>query len=103
MGDGMITAIEAPQRQKSAPRSSQETTGLRRENEVHGGARGLSSERPLSQAWVTDDLLRDTQNVWSKAYGRPVSEDEAVEMLLNVKRLGEVLLKVNRSKGDAKA
>ena len=50
--------------------------------------------RPASLAWITDELLTYTQDVWSKEYGRPVTEDEAIEMLVNVKRLGEVMLKV---------
>ncbi len=53
----------------------------------------------MSLAWITDDLLRYTREVWSRAYGRPVSEDEAIEMLLNVKRLAEVMLKAAGQKG----
>ena len=52
--------------------------------------------RPLSTAWISDELLAETVDVWSEAYGRPVSEEEAVEILMNVKRLGEVLLKSRR-------
>jgi len=55
--------------------------------------------RPLSLAWISDELLAKTQQVWSKAYGRPVSEEEAVEILMNVKRFAEVLLKIKRG-GD---
>lgn len=50
--------------------------------------------RPASLAWITDELMTYTQEVWAKEYGRPVTEDEAIEMLVNVKRLGEVMLKV---------
>lgn len=42
-------------------------------------------------AWITPTLLARTIEVWSKAYGRPISAREAVELLMNVKRLGEVL------------
>jgi hypothetical protein len=55
----------------------------------------VASRRPLSEAWITDDLVLYTQRVWSKAYGRVISPDEAVEILLNVKRLAEVLMKVD--------
>ena len=58
------------------------------------------SGRPMSLAWITDDLLRYTREVWSRAYGREVSEEEAIEMLVNVKRLAEVMLKVAERKGD---
>ena len=53
-------------------------------------------QRPLSMAWISDELLAETIDVWSEAYGRAVSEKEAVEILMNVKRLGEVLLKARR-------
>jgi len=41
-------------------------------------------------------LLAETIDVWSENYDRPISEEEAVEILMNVKRLGEVLLKLRR-------
>jgi hypothetical protein len=44
-------------------------------------------------AWITDELLVYTQNVWSKAYGKPVAEDDAIEILVNTKRFADVLLK----------
>lgn len=42
--------------------------------------------------WITGELLVETQRVWSEAYGREVSADEAVEILSNVKRLAAALL-----------
>ncbi len=54
--------------------------------------------RPLSMAWISDELLAQTQRVWSRAYGRPIDEEEAVEILMNVKRLGEIFLKAARNK-----
>ena len=55
--------------------------------------------RPLSLAWITDELLAHTREVWSKAYGRPISEDEATDMLVNVKRMAETLLNITRAEG----
>jgi len=55
---------------------------------------------PLSARWITDDLVRETQRVWSKAYGRPITAEEAVEILMNVRRLFEVLSDT-RPKGGA--
>jgi hypothetical protein len=49
--------------------------------------------RPLSTAWITDELLERTRRVWSRVYKRPIDEAEAVEILMNVKRFAEVLLK----------
>ena len=57
--------------------------------------------RPLSVAWISEALLAKTRRVWSKAYGRPISTEEAVEILTNVKRLAEVLVKAKRG-GDRK-
>ncbi len=50
--------------------------------------------RPLSAAWISEDLLESTRRVWSRAYRRSVSEREAMVILMNTKRFAEVLLKV---------
>jgi len=50
---------------------------------------GLSGDRPMTAAWVSDDLLARTIDVWSKAYGRRITTQEAMEILMNIKRLGE--------------
>lgn len=52
---------------------------------------------PLSTAWITDELLRETRRVWSKAYQRPIDDGEATEILMNVKRFAEVLLKAAKA------
>jgi len=49
-------------------------------------------KRPLAAAWISDRLLAETRRVWSKEYGRPVDEEEAIEILMNVRRLAEVLM-----------
>ena len=76
-----------------------EWTGLsgRDEESVTGRRRG---RRPLSMAWISDELLAETVDLWSESYGRPVSDDEAVEILMNVKRLGEVLLNLRRQENE---
>ena len=53
-------------------------------------------ERPPRPAWITDALLAETVEVWSEAYGRPLDEEGAVEILRNVRRLGEALLDAKR-------
>ena len=61
------------------------------------GVTGLERDRrPLSMAWISDELLAKTIDVWSTNYGRPISEDEAVEILMNVKRFAEVLLEARK-------
>lgn len=54
--------------------------------------------RPLAEAWISDDLLMEAIAVWSRLYRRKVSEEEAVEMLMNVKRAGEVIYRVARER-----
>ena len=41
--------------------------------------------RPMSAGWITDELVAETRRVWSGHLGRIVSEDEAIEMLMNVR------------------
>ena len=57
-----------------------------------------SSRRAMSMEWISDELIRDTQRVWSPRYGRDLSEEEAVEILMNVKRLAEALLETGRER-----
>lgn len=70
------------------------TTGCSARNEEHEA--GSARQRPLSMAWIPDDLLAETIELWSESYGRPISEDEAVEILMNVKRMGELLVRMRR-------
>ena len=95
-----MTANSADIAVDEARKNPSETTGFFRGKALHVSVSDGISDRPLSLAWITDDLLRYTQEVWSRAYGREVSEDEAIEMLVNVKRLAEVMLKVAERKGD---
>lgn len=39
--------------------------------------------------------MESTIRVWSKAYQRPVQREEAIEILMNVKRLAEMMQKAN--------
>jgi hypothetical protein len=55
-------------------------------------------ERPLSAAWMSEELIAKTRRVWSPLYGRVISVEEAVEILSNVKHLADVLLRAEREK-----
>ena len=55
---------------------------------------GPSGDRPMTTAWVSDELLEKTVEVWSKAYGRPITTQDAMEILVNVKRFAELLIRV---------
>lgn len=48
--------------------------------------------RPLSLAWVSDELIAETRGLWSARYEREISAEEAVEILQNIKRFAEMLL-----------
>jgi hypothetical protein len=45
---------------------------------------------------MSDELIADTRRVWSAAYGRVISTDEAVEILNNVRRLAGAMLRAQR-------
>lgn len=72
-----------------------DSTGLAGDDEVLTDLAG-SAGRPLSHAWITDDLVAETRRVWSKHLGRVVTDDEAVEMLVNVRNAALAILSVTR-------
>ena len=71
---------------------SPQLAGLPTETWHHGPEPGPAAMRPLSTQWLSDERIAETRCVWSNAYGRVISNDEAVEILMNVRRLAEVLL-----------
>ena len=70
--------------------------GYSRGTWLHVMGPGGAVERPPRPAWITDELLAETIDVWTQAYGRTVGGDEAVEILVNVGRLAEALLEARR-------
>ncbi len=76
-------------------RNLSEPPGLSPENEPPV-SRCDPAARPLSMRWITNERIADTRRVWSPLYGREISEAEAVEILMNVKRFAEVLLRAQR-------
>lgn len=74
-----------------------EQTGFRQKTR-HPDAVPAAGRRPLSMAWITDELIEETRRVWSPMYGRVLSVDEAVEILMNVKRFAEVLLRAAKER-----
>ncbi len=77
-------------------RNPAELTEFPRANGPDDQGPGTAVERPPRPAWISDALLAETVEVWSEAYGRPLDEDDAIEILRNVKRLGEALLDAKR-------
>lgn len=78
--------------------SSPNLAGLRSPTGHHGPESGSVAERPLSIQWLSDERIAEARRVWSKAYGRVISEEEAIEILMNVRRLAEVLLRAEEEK-----
>ncbi|MFH1919166.1 MAG: hypothetical protein ABIP48_04655 [Planctomycetota bacterium] len=72
---------------------SPQRAGLPTQTGHHGPEPGPAGVRPLSMQWLSDERIAEASRVWSKAYGRVISVDEAVEILMNVRRLAEVLLR----------
>lgn len=64
----------------------------------HGSEPGSVAARSLSTQWLSDERIAEARRVWSKAYGRVISEEEAIEILTNVRRLAEVLLNAEEEK-----
>ena len=85
---------------ETAP-DSPEKTGFPGQDPPSCDAAREGRQRPLSLVWITDDLLACTRDAWSRCIGRDVPEDEAIEMLLNVKRLAETLLNIAHAEGCA--
>ena len=81
--------------------SSPQPTGLPNPTGHHGSEPGSGGVRPPSVSWLSADRIAEARRVWSKAYGRVISEDEAVEILNNVRRLAEVLVRVEEERENS--
>jgi hypothetical protein len=46
---------------------------------------------PGAPAWVTQELLRDTITTWQPYYPAPLTADDALEILLSVAHLLDVM------------
>lgn len=57
---------------------------------------GAMPRRPPGAAWITDEAIADTRRVWSPYYGRELTDAEAVEILMNVRNLADVLVQAGR-------
>lgn len=81
----MTTAITEQAAVAERPAREAELTGFQ-------GADEPSVVLPESQKWITRRLIESTKRVWSKRYGRPITTEEAVEMLVNVRNFAAALL-----------
>ncbi len=78
--------------------SSPQLTGFPPQTGHTGPEPDSGGARPLSTRWLSDERIDEARRVWSKAYGRVISQDDAVEILTNVRRLAEVLLRAEEEK-----
>jgi len=83
-------------RHQERPNIQAEGTGCSPGTWLHVVVPGEVVERPPRPAWISDALLAETIDVWTEAYERPVSEVEAIDILVNVGRLAEALLEAKR-------
>ena len=65
----------------------------------HTESEDMPTSLPYSAKWISEDLLAETREIWSKAYGRVLSNEEAIEILMNVKRMAEVLIQMQKERG----
>lgn len=61
---------------------------------TYSGGENESSESYTAMHWMTDELLSDTIEVWSKIYGRPIAQGEAADILRNMKNFYEFICTV---------
>ena len=80
----------------STRKNRSEGTGFPEVNELPVTRPDGAKKRAPRPAWISDALLAETIDVWTEAYKRPVSEDDAIEILENVGRMAEALLNAKR-------
>ena len=78
--------------------ASQNLAGLPAQSGHHGPEPNQADERPQKSQWLSEERIAEARRVWSKAYGRVIDRDEAVEILMNVRRLAEVLWRAEQEK-----
>ena len=77
---------------------SPQLAGFPPESRHHGPEPEPANLRSVAQPWMSDELIADTRRVWSAAYGRVISTDEALEILNNVRRLADVVVRAQRER-----
>ena len=77
-----------------------DTTGLSGQHEqgccLDRSATAAAARNIPGAAWITDEAVEDTIQVWGPSYGGKLTENEAVEILMNVKSLVDVLIQAER-------
>lgn len=50
--------------------------------------------------WISGELIEHTKQVWSPVYEHSINDNEAIEILTNVKRLAETLIKIRQENAE---
>lgn len=64
-----------------------------------GSTSGPPAARPLP-GWITSELIADTQRVWTRHLRRVVTEEEAIEMLKNVRHAAMTILRAGNGAAE---
>lgn len=80
--------------------NSAASTGLPRTPEVQGEGDAAAGGRPLELAWITDELIEKHRRVWSRMYRRIITEEEAIEIIMNIVRFAEAVLEAVAQEGE---
>ena len=67
-------------------------TGFGSEIGHDGSVCGPCPAPHMSAAWLSPERIAETRRIWSPAYGRVISDDEAMEILTNVRQLAQALM-----------
>ncbi len=97
---GRIPKIPAIPRGKDSVPTSRQIAGFGETTGHHGPEPGYVPESTPRTQWLSEERIAEARRVWSKAYGRVISDDEAVEILMNVRRLAEILLRAEEEKEE---
>ena len=76
-----------------------ESDGLPEDRWSYPTREDWEARRPMNCEWISYDLLTKTKRVWSDAYREEVNDEGAIEILNNVKRLGEFLVNQAKEQG----
>ena len=58
-----------------------------------GDVAGADKPAAVAAEWITPALIEKTDSVWSKRYGRRLERSEILDILQNVRRFGQLLLR----------
>ena len=80
------TGMQSPVQRFSTDRPDSTGQSL----DVEAQCERAGGDGPLETQWMSEELIARTQDVWSRYLEREVDRDEAIEILLNVKRIAMV-------------